>query len=682
MPQRPTAHKVVRLGAVSRHHLGIDYGTSHTVAVVRWPDGRCRPLLFDGSPLLPSALFLGSDGDLVAGRDAAHSARLDPARFAPYPKRHVDEGVLLLGDRSVPLVEAVAATLARVAVEAVRACGLPPARVTMTYPAGWGAVRRDVLVGAATRAGLPAPTLVPEPVAAAGYFTAVLGHAVRPGHLLVVYDLGAGTFDVGVVRRTGTGFEVCDVDGMADFGGLDLDALVVARVGAAIEDIDPAAWQRLTAPSGPADQRHFRTLWDDARNVKEMLSRQSSAGLHVPLVEREVPVGREEFEASSRPYLERAAVLTRQVMARSGATAGNLAGVFLVGGASRVPLVATTLHHVTGVAPTVLEQPELVVAEGALHAAHTEWSTADTVPPRLPSQQVASVAPGMAPAAVPPVPAPTTGWGSPDLPLGSGWPAAAGPAPAAVHPPAAPSPNRPAGTRRASSVPPPVWAMLAVLTTLLTAASLITWPTRPLVPAGVAGTVMLVRRAATWRPRKGAGFARSRSTASILGTIAAVPAGLVTAAGLTLLVMNGLDSNGDNGLLAAGSIVLGTGLFLTLVAIGLLVVGLRTYPRLVVHADGISYQPDARYRYDLPWTDLARVELAHLAPGRPPALIAVPLPQSPLTDDLARDRRWRPDLDALVIDDLDRLSQRLAADLPHIAQALVHYRAAAGPGPS
>ena len=55
--------------------LGIDYGTSNTVAVLRWPDGRVKPLLFDGSPLLPSAVFLDDAGDLLVGRDALHSGR-------------------------------------------------------------------------------------------------------------------------------------------------------------------------------------------------------------------------------------------------------------------------------------------------------------------------------------------------------------------------------------------------------------------------------------------------------------------------------------------------------------------------------------------------------------------------------------------------------------------------------
>jgi molecular chaperone DnaK (HSP70) len=80
--------------------LGIDYGTSSTVAVLRHPGGKVRPLLFDSSPLLPSAVFRNDSGRLLVGRDAEHAARLDPARYEPHPKRRIDDLEVLLGGRA------------------------------------------------------------------------------------------------------------------------------------------------------------------------------------------------------------------------------------------------------------------------------------------------------------------------------------------------------------------------------------------------------------------------------------------------------------------------------------------------------------------------------------------------------------------------------------------------------
>jgi molecular chaperone DnaK (HSP70) len=134
--------------------LGVDFGTSHTVAIARAADGRVRPLLVDGSPLLPSAVYAQPDGALVVGRDAVHSARLDPARFEPNPKRRIDDGSVLLGDREVAVTDLVTAVLARVAEEWRRAYGYAPPRLTLTCPASWGATRRGLLADAADRAGL------------------------------------------------------------------------------------------------------------------------------------------------------------------------------------------------------------------------------------------------------------------------------------------------------------------------------------------------------------------------------------------------------------------------------------------------------------------------------------------------------------------------------------------------
>src|SRR5690242_20755498 len=126
-------------GGPKRHALGVDFGTSNTVAVARWPDGRARPILVDGSPLLPSAVYAEPNGTLIVGRDAVHSARLDPARFEPNPKRRVDDGAVLLGDREVPVVELITSVLARVSEEYRRTTGAAVTDTTMTCPAAWGA---------------------------------------------------------------------------------------------------------------------------------------------------------------------------------------------------------------------------------------------------------------------------------------------------------------------------------------------------------------------------------------------------------------------------------------------------------------------------------------------------------------------------------------------------------------
>jgi len=351
--------------------LGVDLGTSNTVAVVRWPDGRTRPLLFDGVPVLPSAAYLDPSGLLHVGRDALRMAALDPARLEPNPKRRVDEATVLLGNQEVSTVDLLGAVLGAVARAAVEAVGfLPPA--ALTYPATWGPARRTVLANAAQRAGWPPPRFVPEPVAAARYFADVLRRPVPVGASIAVFDFGGGTLDIAVVQNSGNGFTVLGAGGIEDLGGLDVDAALVDHLGRLLADTSPGTWNVLAHPDSTARLRDRGRFWEDVRGAKEMLSRSAVAPVAVPGMENAVHLTREELDRIAGPLMQRAVYETAAVIGRCGLRPDQLAGLFLVGGSSRLPIVARLLHSHLGIAPTVLEQPELPVAEGAL---------AEVVPP-------------------------------------------------------------------------------------------------------------------------------------------------------------------------------------------------------------------------------------------------------------------------------------------------------------
>src|SRR5690349_12838652 len=279
--------------AVDGFTVGIDFGTSTTVAVLFRADGSARPLVFDGSELLPSAVCVGPDGTLLVGRDAVHAARSHPDRFEPNPKRSVDDGSLLLGDTEVAVGDVFAAVLGRVVDEATRVAGEPVRAARLTCPAGWGPQRRRVLAAAANAAGLTSVELVAEPVAAASYFVDAVDGRLPTGSCAVVYDFGAGTFDASVVRRTLDGFDVLAGRGLSDAGGLDIDAAVVAHLGTVYAARDPERWARLVRPADGEDRRAAHQLWADVRTGKEMLSRSSSTLIHVPLFGEDAALGRE-----------------------------------------------------------------------------------------------------------------------------------------------------------------------------------------------------------------------------------------------------------------------------------------------------------------------------------------------------------------------------------------------------
>ncbi len=423
--------------------LGIDFGTSNTAAMLRAADGRVRPLLFDSAPLMPTAVYLTPEGQMLVGRDAEHSARIDPGRYEPNPKRRVDDGVMLLGDRELTVPQVFAAVLGHVGTEARRQLGGPPQEVRLTHPARWGEQRRRLLVEACRLAGLGNPQLIVEPVAAASYFTAVLRSAVPVGRCLAIYDLGGGTFDATVVRRTPGGFQVLSEEGLADVGGLDFDHAIVEHLGKTYGESHPQQWASMINPSDGNERRMRRMLYDDVRAAKEMLSRTANAPIHLPALELDGHLTREEFDALVRPQLERTVVCLARCISGAGISAKDLVGIFLVGGSSRIPLAAHLIHTELAIPPTILEQPETVVVEGAMSigapapAPGTAPAGHSGVPQVFTPQPRPMAPPGVRPGFGAPQPGPAR----PVPPTPS---SPAGPAPMPAPQPVRPGPTRPA----------------------------------------------------------------------------------------------------------------------------------------------------------------------------------------------------------------------------------------------
>ncbi|WP_051704333.1 Hsp70 family protein [Glycomyces sp. NRRL B-16210] len=453
--------------------LAVDLGTTHTVAVVGRDGQDPRTLLFDGSPLLASGVFLDNDGTLHTGRDAQRLAASEPERFEPHPKRRIGEGTVLLGEREVPVEELLATGLRRVTEEAA-ATGQRATEVVLTHPADWGPVRRATLERAAALAGIDNLRLVPEPIAAATYCASVLGQEIPRGGTVAIFDFGGGTFDVAVVRREDDEqgrLRTLAFGGLDDLGGLDVDMALAAHLGRIVAERDAELWERISNPETTADLRDRLAFWGEVRAAKEMLSRTSTAPVALP---GHNPMGlhltRDELTSLADPLVARAVDETRRTIERAGVAPSSLAALLLVGGSSRMPLVATRLHARLGVAPSVPEQPELPVAFGAFqHAVAEPEVPAGSSPPVTPpaSAGPVSYAPfpvpdlrAAAPVQIPPAPmspaaaspAATPGPDPEPSPVSQSAPSPAQPSPAAA--PSPPPFTPPAGNPLPPTSPP------------------------------------------------------------------------------------------------------------------------------------------------------------------------------------------------------------------------------------
>ncbi|MGI5244284.1 Hsp70 family protein [Dactylosporangium sp. CA-139066] len=450
------------MGPTPTHRLAIDLGTCHTVAVVHRGDEAPRALLFDGSPVMPSGIYADEQGRITVGRDAERPSGLAPERFEPYPKRSVDAGSVLLGSVEVTVVEMLASLLRRAAEESLQAGVNPVGSTVLTCPADWGGQRRGVLLEAARAANLGPVVLVDEPIAAATYCLRVLGQQVAPLQSLAVFDFGGGTLDVSVVRREFDGLRVLGLGGLDDLGGVDIDAALVGHLGQLINLRHPQLWQRLSNPDSVGAHRDRRELWTEVRAAKEMLSRAASAPVHVPGAEEALHLTREELERVAGPLIDRAVDETRRVLERAGVDVRQLAGIFLVGGSSRIPLVASRLHARFGIAPVVPEQPELPVAYGGMLAVGTPAQQQFDAPPAQRPRPVAGtpVSPGQSPSYPVSAGFPVSSPGAPTSPGGfasQSFPAAA---PVSTPPVGQPSfaPQMPMGRPMQPPAAPPMTA--------------------------------------------------------------------------------------------------------------------------------------------------------------------------------------------------------------------------------
>lgn len=237
-----------------------------------------------------------------------------------------------------------------------------PVLVVLAVPATWSTTRRRAHAEAAVNAGFDASFLVSEPEAAARAFAEVQGRELDSGAPLVVCNLGAGSCHIGVVRREGDDFTVEAAKSADDIGGREFDRLLLEHLAGRHRPADPEFWARAGDPAETALQAR---LLDEVRRAREHLSDHPSVHVVLPGLERGVRLTREDVDQCLTPAILRTVGLIEDAMRDAAVETDAIAGLLLVGGVSRMPLVASVLGHHLGIEPVRPELPDLVIAEGA-----------------------------------------------------------------------------------------------------------------------------------------------------------------------------------------------------------------------------------------------------------------------------------------------------------------------------
>ena len=343
------------------YSLGVDLGTTFTAAAIG--DGQHAEIvpLGDRSPQAASVIYQAPDGSFRYGEAAERHAAGEPERIAREFKRRIGDQTPVFVAGSPMSAHALSKALLGWTVEQViGGQGAPPDRVVVTCPANWGPYRRE-LMSQVISLNTDAPIEVrSEPEAAAVHFAA--SRRVGVGESVAVYDLGGGTFDAAVLRRTSErAFELLgSPDGIEQLGGVDFDEAVFERVSRGID------WARLD-PEDPETLTGLARLRRDCTEAKEALSSETETTVPILLGARptRVRLTRSEFQELIGPLLADTVEILDRVVRRSGVTPDELAAIVLVGGSSRVPLVSELITARFRRPAVLSPQPKLCVAMGA-----------------------------------------------------------------------------------------------------------------------------------------------------------------------------------------------------------------------------------------------------------------------------------------------------------------------------
>ena len=362
------------LSAAPHQHrlaVGIDLGTTNSlVATVKSGHAACLPDE-EGRFLLPSVVRYGADGQIITGQAALQSQTADPANTVSSAKRLIGRKLEDIDTSHLPYrfgqsdqlidlqtrqgaktpIDVSADILRTLKARAEQSLGGELVGAVITVPAYFDDAQRQATKDAARLAGLNVLRLLNEPTAAAIAYG--LDNAAEG--TFVVYDLGGGTFDVSVLQLSKGLFEVKATGGNSALGGDDFDHRVLCHLIEA---------NRLSITNA----QDSRLLLSLVRQAKEELSRLPESRIQAVLSDGtsiDTIFTRTQFHALTQHLVAQTLVPVKQALKDAGISKGDIGGVIMVGGATRMLHVQQAVANFFGQTPLTNLDPDQVVALGA-----------------------------------------------------------------------------------------------------------------------------------------------------------------------------------------------------------------------------------------------------------------------------------------------------------------------------
>ncbi|MGA9594809.1 MAG: molecular chaperone DnaK, partial [Acidimicrobiia bacterium] len=342
--------------------VGIDLGTTNSVVATL--DGSDPQVIAnaEGQRTTPSVVAFAKNGDVLVGEQAKRQAITNPGRTVRSVKRHMGEDWAVdIDGKKYTAQEISARILMKLKRDAETFLGEPVTEAVITVPAYFGDAQRQATKEAGQIAGLEVLRIVNEPTAA----SLAYGMDKSEDHLILVFDLGGGTFDVSVLEIGEGVFEVKSTSGDTHLGGDDWDQRVMDWL---VKEFKNEHGVDLSQ-----DPMALTRLKEAAEKAKIELSSVSETEVNLPFITATdsgpihmlKTLTRSEFQKMTDDLVERTRAPFQQAVKDAGVTVSDINHVILVGGSTRMPSVQQLVKDLAGKDPHQGVNPDEVVALGA-----------------------------------------------------------------------------------------------------------------------------------------------------------------------------------------------------------------------------------------------------------------------------------------------------------------------------
>lgn len=340
--------------------FGIDLGT--TYSCISYVDESGRPVIVknsEGSNITPSVVFF-DEGAVVVGDVAKENAALYPEKVVSFIKRSIgEEGYRFYHeDKELRAEEISAYILKKLVKDAELELNEKIEDVVITCPAYFGINEREATKQAGIIAGLNVKQIINEPTAAAISYGSI---EENQNKVVLVYDLGGGTFDITMIEIKENEINVICTGGDHNLGGKNWDDAILTYLAEKFQEqsgIDEDILDNLET---------LQDLMVQAEKAKKQLTQRDKTTITVNFDgnRERIELTREKFEELTASLLERTVELTKDMLSEASKKGYNsFDEILLVGGSTRMPQIMEKIRTEFSVEPRVFD-PDEAVAKGA-----------------------------------------------------------------------------------------------------------------------------------------------------------------------------------------------------------------------------------------------------------------------------------------------------------------------------